>query len=107
MVIKNAKDGWIDNKPIGVEFETGDLYYSIHKSTIYLNGYKREDGKWIINARMSDTYDFTELTSFMSNDNSWSWTVSKGTIANDVAVVSQKTGAIQPYRVTVDFWTVR
>lgn len=107
IAIKNAKDGWIDNKPIGVEFETGDLYYSIHKSTIYLNGYKREDGKWIINARMSDTYDFTEITSFMSNDNGWSWNVGKGTIANDVAVVSQKTGAIQPYRVTVDFWTVR
>lgn len=30
-----------------------------------------------------------------------------GTVANDVTVVSQLTGAIQPYYVTVDFWTPR
>lgn len=37
----------------------------------------------------------------------WSKKFGLGTIANDVAVVSQKTGAIQPYNVTVDFWTTR
>lgn len=105
---ENEKKDWIDNKKIIVAFHTGDLYYSLHTNTIYLNGYKREDGSWIVNARMNDIYDFTRITSFMgSEENEWSKEFGLGTVANDVAVVSQKTGAIQPYRVTVDFWTTR
>ena len=30
-----------------------------------------------------------------------------GTIANDTAVISQSSGAINPYEVTVDFYTTR
>lgn len=107
IAIANAKDGLLTNKIIDVYFETGDLYYSIHANTICLNGYKREDGKWIINAKMSDDYDFTKITTFMAEDGGWSRDIGKGTVANDIAVVSQKTGAIHPYKVTVDFWTVR
>ncbi len=105
---ENEKRDWIDNKKISVEFENGDLYFSIHRMDIYLNGYKREDGKWIINAHGGDWYDFTEITSFMGDEKyEWSKEVGVGTVANDVAVVSQLTGAIQPYYVTVDFWTTR
>ena len=109
--IAEAEDGkrdWLDNKKIIVTFDTGDLYYSLHTNTIYLNGYRREDGKWIVNARMNDIYDFTRITSFMGDEKyEWSKEIGLGTVANDVAVVSQLTGAIQPYYVTVDFWTVR
>ena len=105
---ENEKRDWIDNEEISVRFKTGDLYYSIHKMDIYLNGYKREDGKWIINAHGEDWYDFTEITSFMGDEKyEWSKEIGLGTIANDAAVVSQLTGAIQPYYVTVDFWTTR
>ena len=105
---ENEKRDWMDNKKIIVTFDTGDLYYSLHTNTIYLNGYRRKDGKWIVNARMNDIYDFTRITSFMGDEEyEWSKKIGLGTIANDVAVVSQKTGAIQPYNVTVDFWTTR
>lgn len=105
---ENEKRDWIDNKKIIVTFDTGDLYYSLHTNTIYLNGYRRKDGKWIVNARMNDIYDFTRITSFMGDEEyEWAKKFGLGTIANDVAVISQKTGAIQPYNVTVDFWTTR
>ena len=97
----------MDNYKISVQFNNGDLYYSIHKSDIYLTGYKRDDGKWIINAVLEDEYDFTEIQSFMDDSGGWSKQASKGTLANDLAVISQKTGAINPYHVTVNFWTTR
>ncbi len=65
--IKNSKNNRLDNYLISVAFENGDLYYSIHKSDIYLTGYKRDDGKWIIHAVLEDDYDFTEVQSFMTN----------------------------------------
>lgn len=61
----------------------------------------------IIHATLEDDYDFTEIQSFMTNSGDWSWDVGLGTIANDVTVVSQNIGTIQPYHVTVDFWTTR
>lgn len=105
--IANAKNNNLNNYMISVTFETGDLYYSIHRSDIYLTGYKRDDGRWIINAVMYDVYDFTEIQSFMSNSGEWAWDVGLGTVANDLAYVSQNLGAIQSYGVTVDFWTTR
>ena len=105
--IANSKDNKLENYKISVAFENGDLYYSIHKSDIYLTGYKREDGKWIVHAILEDDYDFTEIQSFMTDSGDWSWDVGLGTVANDVAVVSQQTGAIQPYHITVSFWTTR
>ena len=105
--ITKSKNNKLDNYKISVQFNNGDLYYSIHKSDIYLTGYKCNDGKWIINAILEDEYDFTEIQSFMDDSGGWSKQVSKGTVANDIAVISQKTGAISPYHVTVDFWTTR
>ena len=55
---------------------------------------------------MQDTYDFTEIQSFM-NDGAWSWDAGFGTIANDAAVLSQDLGAISPYEIIVDFYTTR
>ena len=105
--IANARNNCLDDYLISVAFENGDLYYSIHKSDIYLTGYKRDDGKWIIHAILEDDYDFTEIQSFMTNSGDLSWDVGLGTVANDTAFVSQSLGAIQPYHVTVDFWTTR
>ena len=105
--ISNANDGKLENKLISVQFNTGDLYYSIHKSDIYLTGYERQDGTWIVNAKMSDTYDFTEIQTFMADGGGWSKQAGLVTIANDAAVLSQALGVIHPYNVTVDFWTVR
>ncbi len=105
--IANAKNGKLENKLIEVKFKTGDLYYSIHRSKIYLTGHERPDGKWIVNAILDDEYDFTEIQTFMDAEGGWSKQAGLGTVANDVAVLSQVLGAIHPYHVTVDFWTVR
>lgn len=64
-----------------MRFKTGDLYYSIHKMDIYVSGYKREDGKWIVNAHGGDWYDFTEITSFMGDEkHEWSKQIGMGTV---------------------------
>lgn len=67
----------------------------------------RDDGSWIIHSIMTDTYDFTEIQSFMDAAGGWSTQVGLGTVANDAAVISQNTGAIRPYKVTVYFYTTR
>ena len=101
---KNEKiDGYLDIQP----FNTGDLYYSIHKSDIYVNGYKQNNGKWLVYAKLTDTYDFTEIQSFMDDNGGWSKQAGIGTAANDTAVVSQFLGAINSYKVTVEFYTTR
>ena len=105
--IRLSTNGKIDGFLENVQFNTGDLYYSIHKSTVYVNGYRQSDGKWIIYARLTDTYDFTEVQTFMNDDKGWSTKVGLGTVANDIAVVSQRLGAIKPYDITVEFYTTR
>lgn len=96
-------EGYLDTDP----FKTGDLYYSIHKSNIYVSGYKQKNGKWIVHATLTDTYDFTEIQSFMNDNGGWSTQAGIGTLANDAAVISQFLNAINPYKVTVDFYTTR
>ncbi len=91
-------DGKTLDKTISVSFKQGDLYYSIHKNDIKLTGYKDENGKWKISARLSDEYNFSELTSWMDGEDA-----TLGTLANDVAYFSEKIGAITPYNIYVDF----
>ena len=90
-----------------VEFNRGDLYYSIHGTTaVTLKGYKLNNGQWAVNAVIEDDYDYTRMATFM-DDNGYALQGSLGTVANDAAVISQLTGAIKPFHITVNFWTVR
>ena len=57
--------------------------------------------------KMHDTYDYTQIMTFMGDNGAWSKEASLGTVANDVAYISQKTGAINPYEVYVYFWAKR
>ena len=100
-VIRASTTGVIDENLEGVKFKTGDLYYSIHKAAIHVNGYKQENGSWLVKTTVDDTYDFTEIQTFMDDNNGWSAEAGLGTVANDVAVVSQLTGAIHPYHITI------
>ncbi len=83
---------WFDQN---VEFNNGDLFYAIHGCSITFAGTKREDGSWIVNCTMTDVYDYTEISFSMGN--------MLGTVANDAAVVSSNLGAINPYKITVEF----
>lgn len=105
--IKNSKNGRIEGELKDIEFKKRDLYYSIHKATINVDGYKQKNGKWIIHSTLSDTYDFTEILTFMGENGKLSLEASLGTVANDAATISQFFDVINPYKVTVDFYTTR
>ena len=104
--LKKSVDGKIDTTLDSVQFKNDDLYYSIHKATVKVKGYKQANGKWIVHSVLKDTYDFTEIQSFMEGEK-LSKGISKGTVANDFAVISQFLEAIHPYKITVDFYTER
>ena len=105
--INNCKTDTIDEDLKGVVFKNGDLCYSIHKATIHVKGNKQADGKWHITATLDDDYDYTEIMTLMDEDNHFAWNIGLGTVANDVAAFSQLLGAIHPYKVHVEFYTVR
>ena len=110
--IKQSKGGTI-NTTLHVIFNGGtskknDLYFSIHRADIEVDGYKRDDGKWIIHANLTEEYDFTEF--MLLDQENWE-NISKikmvGMTANDVATISSKCGIIKPYWITIDFYTTR
>ena len=105
--IKSSRNGKVEGYLNTDPFATGDLYYSIHKSSIYVSGYKQKNGKWIVHTTLTDTYDFTEIQTFMNDNGGWSKQATLGTVANDTAAISQFLNAINPYEVTVDFYTTR
>ncbi len=105
--ISNSSNGRISGPLDNISFENGDLYYSIHAATIYVDGYKQDNGKWLVKSTMTDRYDFTVIQSLMSQDGTFSNTIRLGTIANDAAVISQALGAINAYNVYVEFYTTR
>ena len=96
----------IDTDLKDIRFEKDDLYYSIHKANIHVKGHRQSNGKWLVHATLIDKYDFTELMTLMDGGG-WSTQVGLGTVANDMAVVSQKLRAINPYWVCVEFDTWR
>jgi len=102
--IANSKDGVIDIDLENIAFSDRDLYFSLHKATIHVKGYKAEDGHWYISATLSDTYDFTEII-FLEYGMSKQKII--GALANDGAFISQLTDAITPYEVEVNFYTRR
>ena len=106
-VLKATEGNTVSENLKDVVFSTGDLYYSIHRSSIHIEGKKNDNGVWSINATLEDTYDFTEIQSFMDENGKGSTKVGLGTLANDLAVVSQKTGAINSYKIKVEFKTER
>lgn len=105
--IKNSKNGTIDQDLKDVKFENGDLSLSIHAADIHVKGYKQNNGKWIIEATLTDTYDFTVLQTGIFKADMKSNDSSIAGYANDAAFISQKLGAINPYNITVKFYTTR
>jgi len=81
-------------------FTSSDLKKSIHGLTgINVDGKMIGENKWEFTVAIKDVYDFTE---FMWVDR----LKEHGTLAvaaNDLAYIAQKSGAIQPYDVNVEF----
>lgn len=92
----------------GTTTEENDLYFSIHSASIKVNGFKCDDGKWIIHSILTDTYDFTKL--MWLNPKNWldiSAIKALGMIANDTATISSMGDVINPYEITIEFYTTR
>ena len=73
-----------------------------------MDGYKRDDGKWIIHSILTDTYDFTKL--MWLNPKNWkdvSAIKALGMTANDAATISSMGDVINPYEITIEFYTTR
>ena len=73
-----------------------------------MDGYKRDDGKWIIHSILTDTYDFTKL--MWLNPKNWkdvSAIKALGMTANDAATISSLGDVIKPYEIKVEFYTTR
>ena len=82
-----------------ISFEGGtDLFYSLHTCSISFSGTKQKDGSWNVSVHVYDVYDYTEFTTMMGNNG-----ISLGSVANDVAVISQATGALTKYEIEIDF----
>lgn len=97
------------NESVSISFDTGDLFYSIHRSTIEYNITQSSDGTIYVDCSLTDTYDFTDILTFMggkSNEDYKYGSISVGSVANDAANISQKAGVINPYGVTVKFTAV-
>ncbi len=105
--IEESDGKTVDTDLKDIAFKTPDLYYSIHRATIHVKGYKNSEGKWIITAILEDNYDFTEIMTLMDDSGEWSARVSLGTVANDLGTFSQMSGVINPYMVRVYFNTIR
>ena len=105
--IAESNNGKIDTLLEGIAFENGDLLYAIHLANIHVSGYEQDDGTWIINATLTDVYDFTEITTYKDEKGDYSSDLSLASIANDLGTLSQRAGVITPYKVLVNFTTVR
>lgn len=110
--IKKSNGRTIDTT-IDVRFETNtpkgkDLYFSLHNVRVKVQGYKREDGKWIVHSVIRDQYDYTKLMWLDLHEwQNMSAMKALGMTANDVATISSWGDAINPYWLTIDFYTTR
>ena len=86
-----------------ITFDKGDLFFSITNSTILLNGEKGKDGKWNINCKLKDTYDFTKSFILEKIFKLKADEIGIGEIANDVAAISQTKKFITPFDIEVEF----
>lgn len=88
----------IEANELLVEFESGDLFYSLHNATLNILGEKQED-KWHLNIILKDKYDFTDPR---LKDKEYKKSF-LGSVLNNCGVVSQQYGVIRPYNVYIEF----
>lgn len=90
---------------ISLNFEGGDLLYSLHKATMFVKVIKNENDTWNLEGDIKDTYDFTEfkdLKEYVDNKESV-FTNIFSTLLNNFGVVSYEYGVIKKYNVNIKF----
>lgn len=69
------------------------LHYSVQKVDLWLKGNKLKDGRWKVNVKLEDDYDFTEFR------NSLRFT----DLANNLGEAMQRNGMMKEYKTEVEF----
>ncbi len=88
-----------------LEFEGGDLLYSLHKATMFVKATKNEDNTWNLEGDINDIYDFTEfkdLKEYVDNKEAMLTDI-LSTLLNNFGVVSSEYGVIKTYNVKIKF----
>lgn len=84
----NSGKTWADFTP-----KEPDLHYSVQKVDLWLKGEKLDEGKWKINVKLEDDYDFTEFR------NSLAFT----DLANNLGEAMQRNGMMTKFKTEVEF----
>ena len=80
-----------------LKFEGGDLLYSLHNATMFVNAIKNENSTWKLDGNIIDTYDFTEfkdLKEYVDKKESMLTDIFS-TLLNNFGVVSSEYGVIK------------
>ncbi|MBQ7624489.1 MAG: hypothetical protein IJS65_04360 [Clostridia bacterium] len=102
-VIADYNNG-IKEKPETLNFEKDpDLFYALHSAEANLECEEQSDGSYLISGKINDVYNFTEFLTLMSKNGGVApANLSKGTVANDFALISQTYGAVKPYGIEIE-----
>ena len=88
-----------------LKFEGGDLLYSLHNATMFVNAIKNENSTWKLDGNIIDTYDFTEfkdLKEYVDKKESMLTDIFS-TLLNNFRVVSSEYGVIKKYNINIKF----
>ncbi len=88
-----------------LKFEGGDLLYSLHNATMFVNAIKNENSTWKLDGNIIDTYDFTEfkdLKEYVDKKESMLTDIFS-TLLNNFGVVSSEYGVIKKYNINIKF----
>ena len=101
--LADKTDSFPRTETAGLEMELAgdyDLFAAVNKCKMWMTGEKNEDISWDLYVELEDNYDFTEPREVFSA-NSLSKAI--GYAANNAAIISQDTGAIITYPITIRF----
>ena len=91
----------------GHAFNSDDLFYSIHNCSIDIENIKyNEDGTKDIAVHLHDTYDYTEILTFMGEKKGTPFNLSLGSFANDMGTMTTQMDALNPYEIDI-YFTIR
>ena len=85
------------NPNIYLTFTEGDLHYSIHRASVFINGKKLENGQWELNVQLKDKYNFELKDKKEYRENF------DASVAANAGLLSQSTGAISNYNINIQF----
>ena len=73
---------------LGISFNEGDLFYSVHVADIIVNGEKNDEDNWNLNIEIEDDYDFTEILLDDRITKEKQNYLGLGSVLNDMAAIS-------------------